>query len=108
MEASRAAGRWRPARWRRMDRARRARVTDRLIAGGLLAWAAPDVPWWWRPPGHAAATPAVLGYLALALALSVPFLWWRRVPVAAAVPAASSGTRRHHRNGTDWASIRAR
>ena len=70
-------------------RNRRARVTDRLIAAGLLAWAAPDVPWWWRPPGHGAATPVVLGYLALMLAQSVPFLWWRRVPLLAAGLAAA-------------------
>jgi hypothetical protein len=42
----------------------------------------PDVPWWWRPPGHSVATPVVLGYLALAQ--SVPFLWWRRIPLLAA------------------------
>ncbi len=88
MEASRAAGRWRPGRWR-PSRARRAQVTDRLIAAGLLAWAAPDVPWWWRPPGHGAATPVVLGYVALMLAQSVPFLWWRRVPLLAAGTAAT-------------------
>jgi len=73
----------------RMERARRARVTDRLITVGLLAWAAPDVPWWWRPPGHGAATPVVLGYVALMLAQSLPFLWWRRVPLLAAGLAAA-------------------
>jgi len=82
MEASRAAG-W----WPGPDR--RARITDRLLAAGLLAWAAPDVPWWWRPPGHGAATPAVLGYVVLMLAQSLPFLWWRRVPLPAAVLAAA-------------------
>ena len=56
---------------------------------GLLAWAAPDVPWWWRPPGHGAATPVVLGYVALMLAQSVPFLWWRRVPLLVAGLAAA-------------------
>jgi signal transduction histidine kinase len=66
-----------------------ARVIDRLAAAGLLAWAVPDVPWWWRPPGHGAATPAVLGYVALALAQSVPFLWWRRLPLLAAGMAAA-------------------
>jgi signal transduction histidine kinase len=55
---------------------------DVLVAVGLFAWAAPDVPWWWRPPGHVPATPVVLGYLALAVAMSVPFLWRRRYPVA--------------------------
>jgi len=64
-------------------------VTDRLVAAGLLAWAAPDVPWWWRPPGHGAATPVVLGYTALMLAQSVPFLWWRRVPLLVAGLAAA-------------------
>ena len=88
MEASRGAGRWRPGSWH-PDRDRRARVTDRLVAAGLLAWAAPDVPWWWRPSGHSAATLVVLGYLALALAQSVPFLWWRRVPWLAAGLAAA-------------------
>ncbi len=88
MEASRGASRWRPRSWR-TSRAQRARATDRLIAAGLLAWAATDVPWWWRPPGHGAATPVVLGYLALMLAQSVPFLWWRRLPLLAAGLAAA-------------------
>ena len=65
-------------------------MTDRFIAAGLLIWAVPDVPWWWRPPGHGAATPVVLGYLALALAQSVPFLWWRRIPLLAAALAVSA------------------
>ncbi|WP_234538711.1 sensor histidine kinase [Streptomyces shenzhenensis] len=58
------------------------RRVDAALAAVLLVWSLPDVPWWWRPPGHAAATPVVLGYLALALAQSVPFWWWRRVPPA--------------------------
>ena len=37
----------------------------------------------------AAATPVVIGYAALALAQSVPFLWWRRVPMLAAGLAAA-------------------
>jgi hypothetical protein len=74
---------------RRPGRGRRARVTDRIVAAGLLAWAVPDVPWWWRPPGHSAATPVVLGYVALMPAQSVPFLWWRRVPLLAAGLAAA-------------------
>jgi signal transduction histidine kinase len=87
MEVSR--GVWRlPGSWR-SGRARRARVTDRIVAAGLLAWAVPDVPWWWRPPGHGAATPVVFGYVALMLAQSVPFLWWRRVPLLAAGLAAA-------------------
>ena len=64
-------------------------AADRLLAAGLLVWAVPDVPWWWRPPGHAAATPVVLGYVALMLAQSVPFLWWRRVPLLVAGLAAA-------------------
>ncbi|MCH5676821.1 histidine kinase [Streptomyces gilvus] len=58
-----------------------ARRGDLLVAAGLFGWAAPDVPWWWKPPTHVPATPVVLGYLALALAISVPFLWRRRFPV---------------------------
>ena len=58
---------------------------DLLIAGGLFVWAAPDVPWWWKPPGHVPTTPVVLGYLALALAMSVPFLWRRRFPATVLV-----------------------
>jgi signal transduction histidine kinase len=66
----------------------RAKHTDRLIAAGLLVWAATDVPWWWRPPGHGGTTPAVLGFALLMLTQSVPFLWWRRWPLlAAALPA---------------------
>jgi hypothetical protein len=93
MEVSRGgwrlAGSWRPGR------VRRARVTDRIVAAGLLAWAVPDVPWWWRPPGHGAATLVVFGYVTLMLAQSVPFLWWRRVPLlAAGLASAASRTSR--------------
>ena len=42
-----------------------------------------------RPPGHGAATVVVLGYMALMLAQSVPFLWWRRVPLVVAGLAAA-------------------
>jgi signal transduction histidine kinase len=59
------------------------------VAAVLLAWAVPDVPWWWRPAGHGASTSAVLGYLVLVLAQSLPFLWWRRVPLLAAGLAAT-------------------
>jgi signal transduction histidine kinase len=62
----------------------RSKLTDRLIAAGLLVWAATDVPWWWRPPGHSAPTPVVLGFMLLMLTQSVPFLWWRRWPLLAA------------------------
>ncbi len=75
--------RWRGASWW-PGPVRRARITDRLVAAGLLAWGIPDIPWWWRPYGHGAATPAVLGYLALTLAQSLPFLCWRRAPLLAA------------------------
>lgn len=57
------------------------RRLDAVLAAVLLVWSLPDVPWWWRPPGHAAATPVVLGYLALALTQSVPLRWWRRAPL---------------------------
>ena len=67
----------------------RAKITDRLIVAGLLGWAATDVPWWWRPPGHSASTPAILGFVLLMLAQSVPFLWWRHWPALAAALAAS-------------------
>lgn len=85
MEASLSLRRLLPASWRPGG----ARLTDRIVAVGLLAWAAPDIPWWWRPPGHGAATPVVLGYLTLTLAQSVPFVWWRRVPLLAAGLAAT-------------------
>jgi signal transduction histidine kinase len=62
-----------------------ARRADALIAAGLLVWAIPDVPGWWKPPTHVAATPVIAGYLVLALAMSVPFLWRRRLPVAVLV-----------------------
>src|SRR5580704_4733678 len=67
----------------------RMKITDRLIVVGLLVWAATDVPWWWRPPGHSAPTPEVLGFVLLMLAQSVPFLWWRRWPLLAATLAAT-------------------
>ena len=85
MEASLSLRRLLPASWRPGQ----ARLTDRIVAVGLLAWAAPDVPWWWRPPGHGAATLVVLGYVTLTLAQSVPFVWWRRVPLLAATLAAT-------------------
>ncbi len=55
--------------------------TDLAIAAGLFVWGLPDVPWWWKPPGHAGSIPDVLGSLALTLAMSVPFCWRRRFPV---------------------------
>ena len=67
----------------------RTKITDRLIAVGLLAWAATDVPWWWRPPGHSTSTPVVLGFVLLMLAQSLPFLRWRRWPLLAAALAAA-------------------
>ena len=85
MQASLSLRRLLPASWHPGG----GRLTDRIVAVGLLAWAAPDVPWWWRPPGHGAATPVVLGYVALTLAQSVPFVWWRRVPLLAAGLAAT-------------------
>jgi len=68
---------------------KRAELTDRLIVVGLLAWAATDVPWWWRPAGHSASTPVVLGFVAVMLVQSVPFLWWRRWPLLVATIAAT-------------------
>ena len=68
---------------------KRTKITDRLIVVGLLAWAATDVPWWWRPPGHSAPTPVVIGFILLMLTQSVPFLRWRRWPLLAAALAAS-------------------
>ena len=54
--------------------------SDLVIAGGLLLWGLPDVPWWWEPPGHAGRPGQVLGALALTLAMSVPFCWRRQFP----------------------------
>jgi signal transduction histidine kinase len=68
---------------------KRTTIIDRLIVVSLLAWAATDVPWWWRHPGHGPPTPVVLGYIVLMLTQSVPFLWWRRWPVLAATLAGS-------------------
>jgi signal transduction histidine kinase len=66
----------------------RSTWTDRLVAAGLLIWAIPDVPWWWRPAGHSAATFVILARIALALIQSAPFLWRRRYPLAVAAVAA--------------------
>jgi signal transduction histidine kinase len=63
---------------------KRTDIIDRLIVVSLLAWAATDVPWWWRHPGHSQPTPVVLGFILLMLSQSVPFLWWRRWPLLAA------------------------
>ena len=75
-----------PGRFAMLDR---SALADRLIVAALLVWALPDVPWWWRPPGHGAATTVVLARLALALVQSVPFLWRRRSPIAVAAVAAA-------------------
>ena len=65
------------ARWRHYAASRRV---DLLIAGGLLIWGLPDVPWWWEHPGHRDTVPAILAALALTLVMSVPFCWRRRFP----------------------------
>src|SRR5450432_4640983 len=57
-----------------------SRVVDRLLSGALLIWALFDVPWWWRPPGHAGSTLVILGTLGLAAAQSLPFLCRRTRP----------------------------
>jgi signal transduction histidine kinase len=81
----RAAGR-RAGPGRRLS----AAAADRLLAGVLLIWALFDVPWWWRPPGHAGSTPVILATAGLAAAQSVPFLWRRsRPPVALALAGAA-------------------
>jgi len=68
---------------------KRSAIIDRLIVVSLLAWAATDVPWWWRHPGHTPPTPVVFGFILLMLTQSVPFLWWRRWPLIAATLAGS-------------------
>ncbi|HEY7432866.1 MAG TPA: histidine kinase [Streptosporangiaceae bacterium] len=62
---------------------------DLAVALGLLVWGLPDVPWWWEPAGHAGSPLTVAGSLALTLAMSLPFLWRRRFPVAVLALAAS-------------------
>ena len=74
------------ARWRQYAAPRRV---DLLIAGGLLIWGLPDVPWWWEHPGHRDTVPAILAALALTLVMSVPFCWRRRFPFLVLVAAAS-------------------
>ncbi len=68
----------RPGRWPELAVSRQI---DLIIAGGLLLWGLPDVPWWWEPPGHAGSTGQVAGALALTLAMSVPFYWRRQFPL---------------------------
>jgi signal transduction histidine kinase len=71
------------AAWRAWPRGRlAAREADRLLSGALLIWALFDVPWWWRPPGHAGSTLVILGMLGLAAAQSLPFLCRRTRPAA--------------------------
>jgi signal transduction histidine kinase len=65
------------------------RRVDLAIAAGLLVWGLPDVPWWWGPAGHAGSAPNEIGSLALTLAMSVPFCWRRRFPVAVLAMAGS-------------------
>ncbi len=72
--------------WRQHAAPRRVNL---LIAGGLLIWGLPDVPWWWEHPGHRDTVPAILAALALTLAMSVPFCWRRRFPFLVLVAAAS-------------------
>jgi signal transduction histidine kinase len=69
--------------WRTWSQRRlRAETADRLVVAVLLVWALFDVPWWWRPPGHRGSAPVILGFIALAAAQSVPFLWRRQRPAA--------------------------
>ncbi|HEX5295289.1 MAG TPA: histidine kinase [Streptosporangiaceae bacterium] len=86
-----AAGLRRAAGRRPGPRARLSAATvDRLLAGALLVWALFDVPWWWRPPGHAGSTPVILATTGLAAAQSVPFLWRRsRPPITLALAGAA-------------------
>ena len=74
------------AQWRQYAAPRRVNL---LIAGGLLIWGLPDVPWWWEHPGHRDTVPAILAALALTLVMSVPFCWRRRFPFLVLVAAAS-------------------
>ena len=74
------------ARWRQYAAPRRVNL---LIAGGLLIWGLPDVPWWWEHPGHRDTIPAILAALALTLVMSVPFCWRRRFPFLVLAAAAS-------------------
>ena len=39
---------------------------------------APDVPWWWEPPGHAGSPLNVLGSLAIVLGLFFALVWFMR------------------------------
>jgi signal transduction histidine kinase len=68
----------------------RGETADRLLAAVLLIWALFDVPWWWRPAGHAGTTPVIAGIIALAAGQSAPFLWRRRQPVAVLVLAGAA------------------
>ena len=69
------------AAWRAWPRWRLpGRDVNRLLAGALLIWALFDVPWWWRPPGHAGSTLVILGTLGLAAMQSLPFLCRRGWP----------------------------
>jgi signal transduction histidine kinase len=74
--AARGWAGWRAWPQRRLP----ARDIDRLLSGALLIWALFDVPWWWRPPGHAGSTLVILGTLGLAAAQSLPFLYRRTRP----------------------------
>jgi signal transduction histidine kinase len=77
--------------WRTWPQRRlRAEAVDRLVAAILLAWALFDVPWWWRPPGHGASVPVMLGVIALAAVQSVPFCWRRQRPTAVLVLAGAA------------------
>jgi signal transduction histidine kinase len=61
-----------------------------MLAAALLIWALFDVPWWWRPPGHAGSTPVITGIIALAVVQSAPFLWRRQQPPAVLVLAGAA------------------
>jgi signal transduction histidine kinase len=80
MSAGRLAAHGRAA-WRAWPQRRLpALQVDRLLSGALLIWALFDVPWWWRPPGHAGSTLLILATLGLAAAQSLPFLCRRTRP----------------------------
>ena len=95
--AWRAWPQWRPP----------ARDVNRLLSGALLIWALFDVPWWWRPPGHAGSTLVILGTLALAAAQSVPFLCRRTRPAGVLVLAGAALAVKYAAHLNTWSASAA-
>ncbi len=65
------------------------RAVDIGVALTLAAWAVPEVPWWWREPGHQVNT-TMWALTGVVVVQSLPFLWRRSRPAMVFLLAAAA------------------